>query len=390
MPEPMPIPRPIPNVEYKDFSLKIHSRYGRLDRVIKAQMELTYRCNLHCVHCYTDPYNKREFFPREMTFAEVARILDEMADLEILYLNLTGGDIFMRPDFFQIYDYAYRKGFLLMLYTNGTLFTQAIIDRLKRLPPFSIDISCHSVEEAAFDRFTQVPGSFRQFMKGMELLRHSGLPFCFRTKAMNWNKEEIPQIRQFVESFGQPFGFTTSLSPRLNGDLSSLDYRLSPEDRRVLNGPAHDHDAGDEASCATQHNETTQEDLTAWLSSPPNRLYRCGCASIEIHISAWGELGTCTMQYEHRASLREYSVKDAIAKVFGEVRARRYTTASPCRICDIYAFCDKNPSDASRETGDPEAPIPYDCDVALDRAQRTLHRELIHPLRAPLLSQAKL
>jgi len=369
----MPEPRPIPNVEYKDFSLKIHSRYDRLDRVIKAQMELTYRCNLHCVHCYTDPYNTRKFFPREMTFAEITRILDEMVDLEILYLNLTGGDIFMRSDFFQIYDYAYRKGLLLMLYTNGTLFTRAIIDRLKQAPPFSIDISCHSVNEEAFDRFTQVTGSFRNFMKGMELLRHSGLPFCFRTMAMNWNKDEIPQIRQFVESFRQPFKFNTSLSPRLNGDTSSLDYRLSPEDLRVLDDQGQDR-ADEEEPCT---------DARASMSSPPERLYRCGCATNSIHISAWGELGTCTMQYEHRASLREHSLKDAIAKVFGEVRARRYTTASPCRTCEVYAFCNKSPGDARRETGDAEAPIPYDCDVALDRAERTLHRQLIHPLATP-------
>jgi len=362
--------RPIPTVEYKDFSLKIHDRYGSLGRVIKAQMEITYRCNLHCVHCYTDPYNAKEFFQREMTFAEITRILDEMVEMEILYLNLTGGDIFMRSDFFHIYDYAYRKGLLLMLYTNGTLFTQAIIDRLQQTPPFSIDISVHSVNEAAFDRFTQVAGSFRQFMKGMDLLRHSGLPFCFKTKAMNWNKEELPQIKQFVESFGQRFGLSTSLSPRLNGDLSSLDYRLSPNDIRALDAQAQNR-ADEEEPCNTLHEAG---------SAPSERLYRCGCASNEIHISAWGELGTCTMQYEHRASLREYSVKDAIEKVFGEVRARRYTTASPCGTCHIHAFCDKSPSDASRETGDPEAPIPYDCDVALDRAERALHRDLIHPL----------
>ena len=369
----MPEPRPIPTVEYKDFSLQIHSRYDRLDCVIKAQMELTYRCNLHCLHCYTDPYNAREFFPREMTFAEITRILDEMADLEILYLNLTGGDIFMRGDFFEIYDYARRKGFLLMLYTNGTLFTRAIVDRLKQAPPFSIDISVHSVDEAAFDRFTQVPGSFRQFMKGMELLRSSGLPFCFKTKAMNWNSAEIPRIRRFVESFGLSFRFTTSLSPRLDGDLSSLQYRLAPEeiraleDRELLSSP-------DEEPCSNPGEAG---------ASPPERLYRCGCATNTIHINAWGELGTCTMQYEHRASLREHSLKDAIAKVFGEVRARRYMTASPCRACAIYAFCDKSPSDARRETGNAEAPIPYDCDVALDRAKRTLHRDLIHPLATP-------
>ncbi|TLY40326.1 MAG: radical SAM protein, partial [Nitrospirae bacterium] len=148
--------RTIPTVEYKDFSREVHERAFQSDRVIKAQMELTYRCNLHCVHCYTDPYNDRKFFPRELTLTEIKRIIDEMAELEILYLNLTGGEIFTHPNFFEIYDYAYRKGFLLMLYTNGTIFTQAIIDRLKRSPPFSIDVSCHSVNEEAFDRFTQV------------------------------------------------------------------------------------------------------------------------------------------------------------------------------------------------------------------------------------------
>lgn len=369
----MPKPRTIPTVEYKDFSLKLHERYGQRDRVIKAQLEITYRCNLHCVHCYTDPYNKREFFSRELTLGEIKRILDEMADLEIVYLNLTGGEIFARPDFFEIYDYAYRKGFLLMLYTNGTIFTQAMVDRLKQSPPFSIDISCHSVNEEAFDRFTQVPGSYRQFMRGMELLRHSSLPFCFKTKAMNWNKEEIPQIRRFVESFGQPFGFTTSLSPRLNSDLSSLDYRLTPEEIRAL----------EENEFRPNQEDTSCQETSGWPpSSPPERLYRCGCATNTIHISAWGELGTCTMQYERRASLRDYSVKDAIDKVFGEIRALRYSTDSPCRVCEIHAFCDKKPTDARWEYSDPEAPIPYDCDVALIRAERLSHRTLIHPLKA--------
>jgi len=363
-------PRAVPTVAYKDFSRELHARAFQSDRVIKAQLELTYRCNLHCVHCYTDPYNSREFFPKELSLGEITRILDEMADLEILYLNLTGGEIFTHPHFFEIYDYAYRKGFLLMLYTNGTMFTKAIIDRLAQSPPFSIDISCHSVNEGAFDRFTQVPGSFRQFQKGMELLKHSGLPFCFKTKAMNWNKDELPQIRAFVESFGQRFGFTTSLSPRLNGDLSSLEYRLAPEDISALEGPLHE----------AEDNELCQETADR-PSSPSERLYRCGCATNSIHINAWGELGTCTLQYERRASLRGYSVKEAIAKVFGEIRSLRYSTDSPCRACEILAFCDKKPTDARWECGHAEAPIPYDCDVAVARAERVAEHPLIHPLK---------
>src|SRR5207244_662010 len=74
------------------------------------------------------------------------------------------------------------------------------------------------------------------------------------------------------------------------------------------------------------------QETSRWTaSSTPERLYRCGCATNTIHISAWGALGTCTMQYEHRVSLRDYSLKDAIAKVFADVRARCYTTDSPDR-----------------------------------------------------------
>lgn len=361
----------IPSQEYKDFSRRVHECAARTRRVIKAQLELTYRCNLHCRHCYTDPYNHRDWFPRELTLPEIERLLDEMAHLGILWLNLTGGEIFTHPHFWDIYENASGRGFLLQLYTNGTLFTRATVERLQQRPPFSIDISCHSVNETAFDHFTQIPGSFRAFMKGVALLKDSGLPFTLRTKAMNWNKDELPAIQRFVESLGLTFGFTTSLSPRLNGDLSPLDFRLAPEDVVLLEQRDEPTRAGDQPCSAS-----------ADLSAPPtDRLYRCGCGTNAIHINAWGELGACTMEYEHRVSLREHSLREAIDKVFAAIHASRYQDSSPCLTCQVFAFCEKKPSEARRERGSAEAPIPYDCDVALARAERTLGRTLIHPLR---------
>ncbi|HXF92167.1 MAG TPA: radical SAM protein [Nitrospiraceae bacterium] len=364
-------PQALPSQEYKDFSRRVHERAARTRRVIKAQLELTYRCNLHCRHCYTDPYNHRDWFPRELTLLEIERLLEEMATLGILWLNLTGGEIFTHPRFWDIYEDAYHKGFLLQLYTNGTLFTPATIERLRQRPPFSIDISCHSVNEFAFDRFTQVPGSFRAFMKGIALLKDSGLPFTLRTKAMTWNKDELPVIRQFVESLGLRFVFTTALSPRLNGDLSPLEFRLAPEDVAAL-------EHADDRTCDGDELCSTSADLSA---PPTDRLYRCGCGTDAIHINAWGELGACTMEYEHRVSLREYPLRDAIDKVFAAIHASRYHESSPCFTCQVFAFCEKKPSEARRECGRAEAPIPYDCDVALARAERTLGRTLIQPLR---------
>ena len=366
----MPSEHTIPTIQYGTFSRRLHEQAAAKQSVIKAQLELTYRCNLHCRHCYTDPYNSKDFFSRELTLDEIHRLLDEMQQIGIVWLNLTGGDIFMHPHFFDIYAAAVRKGFLLQLYTNGTLFTHATIQRLLQMPPFTIDISCHSVTETWFDWFTQVPGSFRAFVRGLELLRDSGLPFTLKTKAMNWNRDEMPAIKQFVESFGQEFGFTTSLSPRLNGDLSSLAYRVAPDEVAVLYGdqPATD---GNVEGCGLS---------TALLTPTTDRLYRCGCGTDTIHINAWGELGTCTLQYEKRVSLRAHSLADAIDRLFREIRDMRYQSESPCRRCEIHTFCDKKPSDARWECGTADAPIPYDCDVALVRAQSMLQQRLIHPL----------
>ncbi len=362
--------RPLAIIPYGTFSRNVHEQAAADRRVIKAQLELTYRCNLHCRHCYTDPYNANAYFPRELTLAEIHRLLGDMRELGIVWLNLTGGDIFMRPDFFDIYDAAAGHGFLLQLYTNGTLFTRAIIERLQARPPFSIDISCHSADESRFDWFTQVPGSYRAFLRGIELLQAGGLPFSLKTKLMNWNAGEVDQLQRFTEAHSQLFGYTTSLSPRLNGDCSSLDYRIDPE-----------------TICRLSSNpEIIEEDAGCEASVPPSapsheRLFRCGCGTDTIHINAWGELGTCTFQYETRLSLRAYPLRDAIDRVFAATRALSYHTDSACRTCTVHAFCDKQPTQARWEIGHPESPIPYDCDVAIARADSPRRTPLIHPLR---------
>jgi radical SAM protein with 4Fe4S-binding SPASM domain len=361
--------RTLPTIAYGDFSQRAYNRSIQQDQIIKAQLELTYRCNLRCRHCYTDPYNNPQFFPRELTLHEIYRVLEEMHDLGVIWLNLSGGDIFMHPHFFDIYEHAHRRGFLLQLYTNGTLFTRAVIQRLQGMPPFTIDVSCHTVNEARFDWFTQTPGSYRAFLRGMMLLQESGLPFTLKTKLMNWNHDELDDLRALTESFGQSFGYTTALSPRLNGDCSSLDYRIDPLDLKRVERSDH----------LTVENDPCKKEQEC-VRPASERLYRCGCGTNAIHISAWGDVGTCTLQYEHRVSLRSQSLKNAVAQVFAVVRSMRYESDSPCRSCEIHRFCEKKPTAARWEHGTVEAPVPYDCDVAFVRAETAIRQPLIHPL----------
>lgn len=362
---------PIPKIEYRDLSAKIHDRSSQSDRVIKAQMELTYKCNLHCLHCYTDPYNRPEYFSKELTFEEITRILDEMADLGILWLTFTGGEVFMRKDFLKIYDYAWGKGFVLSIFANGTMFTDFIVEHLKQKPPFLIDISIHTVNEERFDWFTKVPGSFKRFVEGLRKVKQSGLRLLVKTKAMTWNQDELSEVRSFVESMELEFGFTSTLFPCLNGDLGPLAYRLNADHIRVL----------ETEQRVWIENEETCYEARQWVASPSDQMYRCGCATNTIHISAWGELGACTLEYEARASLREHSLKDAIDKVFTQIRSLKYQTNSACRSCQIYAFCDKSVTTFRWENQDREQAIRHYCDTAVDRAERLMRMKLNHPLK---------
>ncbi len=361
--------RTIQGEQYQDFSLRVHTHAGTEVQVIKAQVELTYGCNLHCVHCYTDCYNRPDLIKKERTTGEILHTLDELYELGVLWVCFTGGEIFMRKDFRQIYDHAKGKGFLITLFTNGTMFTETIVDHLKESPPFCIDISCHGASQETFDRITQVPGSYQRFLKGIELLRSRGLPFKIKTNAMTANKHELKQIRDFVEGLGLRFQLSSTIYPRLNGDLEPCQYRLSPDEIVELEFAEGDFDEEAEACLA-------KTDSAEGLEAPPDdRLFRCGCGTFAVHINAWGKLGACTWVNEPRANLDEKSVAQGIAEVFPQIREAKYQSDTPCRSCQVYTLCNKMPSIAGAENGDREQPVEHFCQTAFKRAERLAEQQ---------------
>lgn len=353
----------IPTKQFKDFSLEFHKQAGATGKPFKAQVELTYGCNLHCVHCYTDCYNQPDLInERELPTEAVIRILDQLHAEGILWVCFTGGEVFMRRDWRQIYTHAKQLGFLITLFTNGTLFAEETVRYLAEYPPFSIETSCHGATEETFERVTQVPGSFKRFLEGMRLLRAHGLPVKVKTKAMTVNKHEMDQIKAFVEGLGLKFHVSTDIYPRLNGDLTPCDYRLTP----------------DEVLAVTEHfaedceHEECREQPPAWEPAPPpdDRLYRCGCGTTAVHVNAWGQLGACTWVREPRADLREKSVGEGVAEVFPRIRAAEYQTETSCRSCQVYRLCGKMPSIAWAENEDPEQPVEHFCQTAFKRAEK--------------------
>ena len=349
--------------EYREFSQSLHSKAWEQANVVNAQIELTYGCNLKCVHCYTDCYNRRDLIKeRELPYEDVIRILDELHKQGVLWICFTGGEIFMREDFFEIYRYAKDKGFLITLFTNVTLITEKIADFLAEHRPFQISTSCHGATPETFDKVTQVNGSFQRFKEGIRRLLERQLPVKIKTKAMTLNKHELEQIKAFVESLDLKFHVSTAIYPRLNGNLDPVQYRLSPDE--IVELEFSESDAQDE-------DFTCQFPQEAKLRSlPDERVFRCGCGTTAVHISAWGELGTCTWVKDPVADLRKNSVAAGIGAVFPRIRSAHYENETPCRSCQIYSLCNKMPANAAAEAGNREEPVRHFCDVAHLRARR--------------------
>ncbi len=134
-----------------------------------VQLDLTYRCNERCIHCYLDHDDHGE-----MSTAEIKDVLDQMAGAGVFFLTLSGGEILMRRDFFEILEHARARTFCIKLKTNGVLIRRKEAERIRALGVESVQISVYSHRPEVHDAITKMPGSFRQSIEAARLLRSRG------------------------------------------------------------------------------------------------------------------------------------------------------------------------------------------------------------------------
>ncbi len=356
------MPPEIPETEYQDFSLKIQTHEYSENRFVKVSMELTYGCNLKCVHCYTDPYNKPALLKKEMKREEVTAALQKLRDEGFLWLCFTGGEIFMRKDFLEIYDAAYSMGFLITLFTNATLISETIASHLEKAPPFSIEVTLYGATAETYEKVTQVKGSYARCISGLQILRAHNLPLKLKASALTLNAHELTAMEAIAKNLGVSFKWSGVVYPRLDGDLSSTHYRLPAEELLKLEFEDADFEA---SSCASEAQQA------GGSPSAPSNLYRCGCGKLNAHLNPYGMMGTCTWAQRGRFDFRQKPLQEGMSAIAREIRSIVYSGGSPCQDCTAFQFCDKMPEMAAHEnSGNEQAPVPYFCETAFGRAAK--------------------
>jgi len=350
-------------VSYGDFSARFHHQVAADQLPLSGTIEVTRRCPLTCAHCYNNlPMGDRQAQLNELSYEEHCRILDELADAGCFWLLFTGGEIFARPDFLDIYTYAKTKGFLITLFTNGTLISPKIADYLTKWRPFSIEITLYGRTKNTYEHLTGIPGSYERCLRGIDLLLERGLPLALKTVAVTINKHEIWDIQRFAEEeLGVEFKFDMMMNPRIDCSQSPLAVRLTPEECVAFD--------------FQDPKRTNEWELFAERhfrpANPPelsDELYYCGGGVESFAIDPYGGLSICVLSEADKFDLRKGSFQEGWQGFLRRVRRKKITRVTKCTFCELKQMCGMCPANATLENGDPESPVDFLCRVAHLRA----------------------
>ena len=349
------------SASYSEFSLSLHNHFDQKRVPLEVSLEVTRRCPLECQHCYNNlPMGDLAARQRELTKEEHFRILDELADMGTLWLLFTGGEIFARKDFLEIYTYAKRKGFLITLFTNGTVINEKIANYLRDFPPFAIEITLYGRTKETYEALTAVPGAYERCMRGVRLLLERQLPLKLKTVGTSINRHEVAVMKDFAEQeLGVEFKFDSLINPRIDCSRAPLSVRLSPEEVVALDlhWP----------KVAAEHRSNLEREMKAPLG-PRSTVYSCGGGLKAFAIDPYGNMSICVLSHQETYDIRKGSVRDGWQHFLMNVRRRERTRPTKCTSCRIRSVCSMCPANGELENGDAESPVDFLCEVAHLRA----------------------
>jgi radical SAM protein with 4Fe4S-binding SPASM domain len=160
---------------------------------------MTRRCNLHCVHCYSDSENRD--YPGELTLDEALRMIRDLADFQVPALLLSGGEPLVHPHVFELAEYARQLDLRLTLSTNGTLIDRATAERIRAVGFRYVGISFDGLGKVN-DQFRGKRGAFDAALSGVRHLTAVGQKVGLRFTLTRRNFEALPEIFELVEQEG--------------------------------------------------------------------------------------------------------------------------------------------------------------------------------------------
>ena len=337
---------------------------------LDGKIDLTYRCNNACRHCWLWLPSHAKEQVEELSFIELRNIIDQARAMGCQAWSISGGEPMIRSDFIDIFDYITRKSVFYTINTNGTLITPEIAQLMTRKGRKMVAI--YGATREIQDRITRNPGSFEAMMRGFAYLKEAGASFIVQIIPMRDNFHQLDDMITLAQSLskdyriGAPWLWLSSSHPQVHVDEIKR-QRLDPKDVVALDEPdptpnikirsADDGIDFDDQACFTQQ-------------AGDDRLFAaCIAARRDFHIDPYGQMSFCgfikdpALRYDLRKGSFQQAWDEFIPSLADIVRGGQEYLDN-CGSCDLRKECRWCPVYSHLENGNYSAKVDYLCQVA--------------------------
>ena len=310
----------------KSVEEQVNQLYWERHYIQKMHVELTYRCNFRCVHCYNTTHGGAA---TELDTEDWFNAFDQLAEMGCYLLTLTGGELFVRKDVVPIIQHACDRNFTLRLNTNGSLIDEKMLAKLEPMRPFlqSFDVSFYGADEKVHDTLAQRPGSYNNTMRAIRLLKEANFELVAKFVTMRDNFDGIEKFEDDMTKLGVRHAVHTgSLIPQTNRNTAPLVQILTD----------------------TQYRTLVSTRGSAKHSSPGT----CKPGHVRGAITPEGHISPCEWLTDLKyGNLKEQSLRDIwYSPGFLEFR-KIFEEESECPPCSLRPGCDRCPAHSYLETG---------------------------------------
>lgn len=346
--------------------------------------ELTSRCNLQCKMCYVcRPVNDETALAQERTTEEWINLARQARDAGLLYLLLTGGEIFLRSDFKRIYRELCNMGFSLQIYTNATMITPELAKWLGKIPPSKVGITLYGASSETYKKVCGSSSHFDSTLRGIQLLIEQGINVVLRTTVIKDNVQDFIKLAEIADKFGTQFKIVNYVSPRREGaGTCPLEVRLLPNELaeyefnisnyfEVKNLEAEEEINLYETAIFSNEEPFLEEELNQLVGADES--FACTAGSCYFWITSDGRMLPCglmnwpsTMPFDKGFS----NAWDELKALCSSIPA-----CSECQQCSLKDYCMTCPARLKNETGEFDKPAPYLCELARNRERLYLRQK---------------
>ncbi len=319
---------------------------------LSAHLDITWRCNERCVHCYLDHDGKGE-----MTIGEIKDVIGQLADCGTFFLAISGGEPLLRRDCFEILEYARALRFNVKLKTNAVMIGAKEAARIKKLGIEQVQISLYSHRPEVHDAITKLPGSMRRTIDGIGHLKANGVKVSVTDVLMKYNRGDAKAVMRLAQELGVRFNVDPTITPMINGDRSILSLGIShAELEEIMHTEEFVGDVGEFCGPVSSHDDDVLDG------------YSCSAGHTLAYISPFGDVYPCVQFPMPCGSVRKQSFREIWydSPAFAELRSVHVRDLHTCSHCTHTAYCSRCPGLAYME-GDFRGPSSSDCQKSYAR-----------------------